>query len=70
MNVTAFSLAIVVLQLASAQYRSQVIQSFLADRGAQVVLGMFLGTLGSSLMAMRTTALPPVPQTRSYRCSR
>lgn len=52
-TVTSFSLAIVVLQLASSQYTPRVIQTFLADRGMQTVLGAFLGTFVYSLLVLR-----------------
>ncbi len=55
---TSFSLAIVVLQLASAQYTPRVMQSFLADRGVQVVLGTFVGTFAYSLLALRIIRTP------------
>lgn len=55
---TSFSLAIVVLQLASAQYTPRVMQSFLADRGVQVVLGIFVGTFAYSLLVLRIIRTP------------
>lgn len=55
---TSFSLAIVVLQLASAQYTPRVMQNFLADRGVQVVLGAFVGTFTYSLMVLRIIRTP------------
>lgn len=55
---TSFSLAIVVLQLASSQYTPRVMQSFLADRGIQVVLGAFVGTFVYSLLVLRVIRTP------------
>jgi uncharacterized membrane protein len=57
-TVTSFSLAIVVLQLASSQYSPRVIQTFLADRGMQTVLGAFLGTFVYSLLVLRIIRTP------------
>jgi uncharacterized membrane protein len=55
---TSFSLAIVTLTLASSQYTPRVMQNFLADRGIQVVLGVFLGTFTYSLMVLRIIRTP------------
>ncbi len=50
---TSFSLAIVVLQLASSQYTPRVMQNFLADRGIQIVLGVYVGTFTYALLVLR-----------------
>ncbi|MGB3683012.1 MAG: DUF2254 domain-containing protein [Rubrobacteraceae bacterium] len=50
---TVFSLTIVTLTLASGQYSPRLLQSFVADRGLQVVLGTYIGTFVYSLMVLR-----------------
>ena len=50
---TVFSLTIVTLTLASGQYSPRLLQSFIADRGLQVVLGTYIGTFVYSLMVLR-----------------
>ena len=55
---TSFSLAIVVLQLASSQYTPRVMQNFMADRGMQVVLGVFVGTFTYALLVLRVIRTP------------
>lgn len=47
-----FSIAIVALQLASAQLSPRVMRMFQRDRATQVVLGIFLATFVFSLSAM------------------
>lgn len=48
-----FSMTLVVLSQASAQYSSRVMRGFLGDRVNQVVLGTFLGIYAYCLMALR-----------------
>lgn len=55
---TSFSLAIVTLTLASSQYTPRVMQNFLADRGIQVVLGIFLGTFTYCIQVLRIIRTP------------
>lgn len=50
---TVFSLTIVTLTLASGQYSPRLLQSFIADRGLQTVLGAYIGTFVYSLMILR-----------------
>ena len=54
----AFSIVIVVLQLAASQYSPRVITTFRRDRGQQVVLGMYLATFVYSLMVLRQVRAP------------
>ena len=49
----AFSIVIVVLQLASSQFSPRVITTFRRDRGQQMVLGMYLATFVYSLLILR-----------------
>lgn len=49
----AFSIIIVVLQLAASQFSPRVITTFRRDRGQQVVLGMYLATFVYSLLVLR-----------------
>ncbi len=49
----AFSLIIIALQQASAQFTPRVLRSFTADRGNQVVLGMYIATFVYSLLVLR-----------------
>jgi uncharacterized membrane protein len=48
-----FSLTIVVLQIASAQFTPRVMRNLTGDRGTQVVLGVFLGTFTYALIVLR-----------------
>ncbi len=50
----AFSLIIIALQQASAQFTPRVLRSFTADRGNQVVLGMYIATFVYALLVLRT----------------
>jgi uncharacterized membrane protein len=54
----AFSIAIVVLQLAAAQYSPRVITTFRRDRGQQIVLGTYLATFVYSLLIIRQVSGP------------
>lgn len=49
----AFSLIIIALQQASAQFTPRVLRSFTADRGNQVVLGMYIATFLYALLVLR-----------------
>jgi uncharacterized membrane protein len=53
-----FSLTIVVLQIASAQFTPRVMRNLTGDRGTQVVLGVFLGTFTYSLLVLRAVRSP------------
>ncbi|MBA2730040.1 MAG: DUF2254 domain-containing protein [Euzebyaceae bacterium] len=53
---TVFSLSIVVLEMASSQYSPRLLRNFLADRGTQTTLSIFLGTVAYCLSLLR--ALP------------
>lgn len=48
-----FSLTIVVLQIASAQFTPRVMRTLTGDRGTHVVLGVFLGTFTYALLVLR-----------------
>ena len=48
-----FSITMLVLQLASAQYSPRVIHSFLDDRPSQVTLGLMVGTFAYALSSLR-----------------
>jgi uncharacterized membrane protein len=48
-----FSITMVVLQLASTQFSPRALPTFLRDRQSQLTLGVFLGTFGYSLLALR-----------------
>jgi uncharacterized membrane protein len=49
-----FSITIVVLTLASAQFGPRLLGNFLRDRGNQVVLGTFVATVLYCLLVLRT----------------
>lgn len=53
-----FSITIVALQLASSQFTPRVLQNFTADRGNQLVLGVFVGTFTYTLLLLRTVRSP------------
>ena len=53
-----FSLTIVVLQIASAQFTPRVMRNLTGDRGTQVVLGVFLGTFTYALLVLRAVRSP------------
>lgn len=53
LTVLVFSITMVVLQLASAQYSPRVTQSFLRDRQTKFSLAVFLGTFAYSLVLLR-----------------
>ncbi len=48
-----FSITMLVLQLASAQYSPRVLHSFLDDRTSQVTLGLMVGTFAYALSSIR-----------------
>lgn len=54
----AFSITVVVLQLAAGQYSPRVITTFRRDRGQQVVLGSYLGTFIYALLVVREVRSP------------
>ncbi|QDG52550.1 DUF2254 domain-containing protein [Persicimonas caeni] len=54
----AFSITIVVLQLAAGQYSPRVITTFRRDRGQQVVLGTYLATFIYALLVVRQVEGP------------
>lgn len=49
----AFTMTIVVLQLASAQFSPRVLSTLVRDRYSQVSLGIFIGTFAYAFMVMR-----------------
>jgi len=55
---TVFSLTIVALQLASANYSPRLLRNFTSDRGVQVVLGAYIGTFTYSLLVLRVIRTP------------
>jgi uncharacterized membrane protein len=50
---TAFSITIVALQLASANFGPRLLRNFMRDTGNQIVLGTFLATFIYSLLVLR-----------------
>jgi len=51
---TAFSITIVALQLAAANFGPRLLRTFMQDRGNQLVLGTFIATFVYSLLVLRT----------------
>lgn len=51
---TTFSITIAVLALSSSTYGPRLVRNFMADRGNQVVLGIFLATFLYCLMVLRS----------------
>ncbi len=51
---TAFSITIVALQLASANFGPRLLRNFMQDTGNQIVLGTFIGTFIYCLLVLRT----------------
>lgn len=51
-----FSITIVALALASSQYTSRVLRTFMRDRANQIVLGIFIGVYLYCLLVLRTTS--------------
>lgn len=56
-----FSITMVALTLASAQYTSRVLRNFMRDRGNQLVLGIFVGIFLYCLLVLRTISGEPQP---------
>jgi uncharacterized membrane protein len=54
-----FSITIVALTLASAQFGPRLLGNFLRDRGNQVVLGTFVATFLYCLLVLRTIHMDP-----------
>ncbi|MEB3311266.1 MAG: DUF2254 domain-containing protein [Snowella sp.] len=52
--VTAFSITIVALQLASSNFGPRLLRNFMQDRGNQIVLGTFIATFLYCLLVLRT----------------
>jgi uncharacterized membrane protein len=50
----AFSITVVALTLASAQYSSRILRTFLRDRANQAVLGILMGVFAYCLVVLRT----------------
>ena len=53
-----FSITVIALQIASAQFTPRVMRTFTGDRGIQVVLGVFLGTVTYALLVLRAVRTP------------
>jgi uncharacterized membrane protein len=51
---TAFSIAIVALQLASSNFGPRLLRTFMQDTGNQIVLGTFISTFVYCLLVLRT----------------
>jgi uncharacterized membrane protein len=49
-----FSVTIVALQLASSQFTPRILRNFTADRGNQLVLGVFIATFTYTILVLRT----------------
>ena len=54
-----FSITMVALTLASAQYTSRVMRNFMRDKGTQAVLGIFVGIFLYCLLVLRTISEEP-----------
>ncbi len=63
---TVFSLTIVALQLASTSYSPRVLRNFTADRGVQVVLGIYIATFTYALMVLRIVRTPESPSLETF----
>jgi uncharacterized membrane protein len=53
-----FSITVVALQLASSQLSPRVLRAFMADRGNQTVLGVFIGAFTYALLVLRAVRSP------------
>jgi len=53
-----FSLTVVVLQIASAQFTPRIMRTLTGDRGTQAVLGVFFGTFTYALLVLRAVRSP------------
>ena len=51
---TTFSITIAVLSMASSQFGPRLLRNFLTDTSNQIVLGVFLGTFGYSLLVLKS----------------
>lgn len=49
----AFSVTLVAVQQASSRYTPRVLQTFIRDRGNQIVLGVYIGTFTYALLVLR-----------------
>lgn len=56
-----FSITMVALTLASAQYTSRVLRNFMRDKGNQAVLGIFIGIFLYCLLVLRAISGKPEP---------
>lgn len=56
-----FSITMVALTLASAQYTPRVMRNFMRDKGNQAVLGIFVGIFLYCLLVLRTISEQPEP---------
>jgi uncharacterized membrane protein len=54
-----FSITMVALTLASAQYTPRVLRNFMRDKGNQAVLGIFIGIFLYCLLVLRAISEPP-----------
>ncbi|HVL04721.1 MAG TPA: DUF2254 domain-containing protein [Acidimicrobiales bacterium] len=63
LTAVVFSITMLVLQLASAQYSPRVLHRFLGDRVSQIALGVFASTFTFSLAALRGVTPDSVPVT-------
>ncbi len=55
---TTFSITIAVLALSSSTYGPRLVRNFMADRGNQFVLGVFVATFLYSLLVLRAIRIP------------
>jgi uncharacterized membrane protein len=55
-----FVLTVVALQIASSQFSPRLLRTFLRDRGTQLVLSTFVGTVAYSLAGLHTVGSPSV----------
>lgn len=60
-----FSLTVVALQVASSQFSPRLLSSFLADRGNQAVLSVFLGTFAYTV-TVQLSVRSPTPDAPGY----
>ena len=55
---TTFSITVAVLALSSSTYGPRLVRNFMADRGNQLVLGVFVATFLYSLVVLRSIRVP------------
>lgn len=55
---TTFSITIAVLAVSSSTYGPRLVRNFMADRGNQLVLGVFVATFLYSLLVLRSIRVP------------